>query len=135
MGAGPFRDGASGVHTHMTNSLNTPIEALEFAFPLRMKQYGYRSGSGGSGEYRGGEGLIREFELLADSQVTLLSDRRESAPYGLEGGGAGEHSRATACLPGELTSTILASKSSQYFPVGTTLRLETPGGGGWRRSP
>jgi len=135
MGAGPFRDGASGVHTHMTNSLNTPIEALEFAFPLRMKQYGYRSGSGGSGEYRGGEGLIREFELLADSQVTLLSDRRESAPYGLEGGGAGAHSRATAHFPGELTSTILASKSSQYFPVGTTLRLETPGGGGWRRSP
>ena len=89
MGAGPFRDGTSGVHTHMTNSLNTPVEALEFAYPLRVKRYCYRSGSGGSGTFRGGVGLIREFELLSDSQVTLLADRQKSAPYGLGGGSAG----------------------------------------------
>src|ERR1700744_6359993 len=89
MGGGPFGEGSSGVHTHMTNSLNTPIEALEFAYPLRMTRYGYRSGSGGSGTFRGGHGLIREFQLLTASQVTLLCDRQNSSPYGLRGGSAG----------------------------------------------
>lgn len=131
MGAGPSHDGTSGVHTHMTNSLNTPIEALEFAYPLRMKRYGYRSGSGGNGTFRGGDGLIREFELLADSQVTLLADRRESGPYGLAGGHPGSPGNATAQFPGELEPDSLAAKSTQYLPKSTTLRLETPGGGGW----
>jgi N-methylhydantoinase B len=131
MGAGPFRDGTSGVHAHMTNSLNTPIEALEFAYPVRMKRYSYRSGSGGSGTFRGGDGLIREFELLTDSQITLLFDRQKSGPYGLGGGCDGAPGRVTAQLPGELVSSPLAAKSSQYLPAGTILRIETPGGGGW----
>ena len=131
MGGGPLREGTSGVHTHMTNSLNTPIEALEFAYPLRMKRYGYRSGSGGSGTFRGGDGLIREFELLSDSQVTLLCDRQKSLPYGLGGGSAGAPGRVMALLPGESVSTLLAAKSSRYFPADTVLRIETPGGGGW----
>jgi N-methylhydantoinase B len=131
MGGGPLREGTSGVHTHMTNSLNTPIEALEFAYPLRMKRYGYRSGSGGSGTFRGGDGLIREFELLSDSQVTLLCDRQKSLPYGLGGGSAGAPGRVMARLPGESVSTLLAAKSSRYLPADTVLRIETPGGGGW----
>src|SRR5206468_12575757 len=72
MGARPTADGLSGVHCHMTNSLNTPVEALEYAYPLRVRQYGYRTGSGGKGRFRGGNGLVREVELLAASQVTLL---------------------------------------------------------------
>ena len=131
MGAAPFREGTSGVHTHMTNSLNTPIEALEFAYPLRMGHYGYRHGSGGNGTFRGGDGLIREFELLSDSQVTLLADRQELTPYGLNGGGAGEGGRITARPPGTSILSPLASKSSQYLAAGTVLRIETPGGGGW----
>jgi N-methylhydantoinase B len=130
MGAGPFRDGASGVHTHMTNSLNTPVEALEFAYPLRVTHYGYRPGSGGSGRFCGGNGLVREFELLSDSQVTLLCDRQQSSPYGLWGGTAGVSGRTTAHLPGESTPSVLQAKSSQYLPPGTVLRIETPGGGG-----
>jgi N-methylhydantoinase B len=131
MGGGPFRDGTSGVHTHMTNSLNTPIEALEFAYPLRMKHYGYRSGSGGSGTFRGGDGLIREFELLCDSQVTLLCDRQKYAPYGLGGGSVGVPGRVTARLPSESVPSPLAAKSSQYLPADTVLQIKTPGGGGW----
>ena len=131
MGGGPFREGTSGVHTHMTNSLNTPVEALEFAYPLRMKRYCYRSGSGGSGTFRGGDGLIREFELLSDSQVSLLFDRQKSGPYGLGGGSAGTPGLATAWRPGESVSSPLAAKSSQYLPANTILRIETPGGGGW----
>lgn len=131
MGAGPFCDGTSGVHTHMTNSLNTPVEALEFAYPLRVKRYGYRSGSGGSGTFRGGAGLIREFELLNDTQVTLLADRQKTAPYGLAGGSVGTPGQVTARIPGESASSPVAAKSSQYLPAGTTLRIETPGGGGW----
>ena len=74
------------MQTHMTNSLNTPIEALEYAYPFRVRRYAYRDGSGGAGQFRGGDGLIREVELLADAQVTLLADRRKLRPYGLQGG-------------------------------------------------
>ena len=89
MGARPSLDGISGVQTHMTNSLNTPIEALEYAYPFRVRRYGYRYGSGGSGEFRGGDGLVREIELLAPAQVTLLAERRKFRPYGLQGGERG----------------------------------------------
>jgi N-methylhydantoinase B len=132
-GAGPFHDGASGAHTHMTNSLNTPIEALEFAFPLRMTEYSYRPGSGGDGMFRGGDGLVREFEILGDSQVTLLCDRQETAPYALWGGSAGTSGRTAARLPGDSGFRPLRAKSSQYLPAGTSLRIETPGGAGWGR--
>src|SRR6266481_5824338 len=87
MGARPDRPGVSGVHTHMTNSLNTPAEALEYAYPLRITQYSLRRGSGGVGRFRGGDGIVREVELLADAEVTLLADRRSRGPYGLAGGG------------------------------------------------
>ena len=82
MGARPDRDGADAIHTHMTNTLNTPVEALEFAYPFRVRRYGIRSGSGGDGRFRGGDGTSREIELLQDAKVTILSDRRQSSPYG-----------------------------------------------------
>ncbi|HEV2575632.1 MAG TPA: hydantoinase B/oxoprolinase family protein [Acidobacteriaceae bacterium] len=131
MGGGPSGNGTSGVHTHMTNSLNTPIESLEFEYPLRVKQYSYRRSSGGNGRFRGGDGLIREFELLADSQLTLLSDRQRFAPYSLSGGCPGSSGAATAMTPGDSASTKLSAKSSQHLPRGTIVRIETPGGGGW----
>src|SRR4029077_5695668 len=86
MGARPTKPGISGVHTHMTNSLNTPAEALEYAYPLRVHQYSLRAGSGGAGQYRGGGGIVREIEVLTDAEVTLLADRRTRGPYGLSGG-------------------------------------------------
>ena len=101
MGARPGMDGISGVHTHMTNSLNTPIEALEYAYPFRVRRYAYRYGSGGEGKFRGGDGLIREIELLADAEVTLLADRRKFRPYGLEGGDDGAPGRAFVTESGE----------------------------------
>ena len=89
MGGRPGRDGLSGVHTHMTNTLNTPIEALELQFPMRVRRYALRRGSGGDGAFRGGDGIVRETEFLGPATVTLLTERRQSAPYGLRGGGPG----------------------------------------------
>ncbi len=89
MGACAGADGLSGVHVHMTNTLNTPVEALEYAYPLRVTRYELRRGSGGEGRWRGGDGLVREIELLADAQVTILSERRRHAPWGVAGGGPG----------------------------------------------
>ncbi len=129
MGARPGSDGLSGVHTHMTNSLNTPVEALEYAYPLRVLRYAYRANSGGEGQYRGGDGLIRELELLADAQVTLLADRRTHAPYGLHGGAPGASGRALLTHAGEARE--LPGKCSVRAVRGDTLRVETPGGGGW----
>src|SRR5205807_3826458 len=93
MGARPTKDGASGVHTHMTNSFNTPAEALEYAYPIRLRQYSLRSNSGGAGLHRGGDGIVREIEVLTECQVTLLADRRIHAPYGLAGGSDGAGGR------------------------------------------
>lgn len=129
MGARPNGDGLSGVHTHMTNSLNTPVEALEYAYPLRVHRYSYRPGSGGKGKFRGGDGLVREIELLSDAQVTLLSDRRRFRPYGLSGGAAGELGAAHH-IAGNSTKEILA-KSSLLAKKGDVISIETPGGGGW----
>jgi N-methylhydantoinase B len=130
MGARPTMDGLSGVHTHMTNSLNTPIEALEYAYPFRVRRYGYRPGSGGKGRYRGGDGLVREIELLADAQVTLLADRRRFAPYGLAGGAAGTTGRALL-LRRNVVSEELPGKCNRQVRAGDVVRIETPGGGGW----
>jgi N-methylhydantoinase B len=132
MGARPDRDGVSGVHTHMTNSLNTPIEALEYAYPFRLKRYCYRRGSGGAGKYRGGDGLLREIELLAAAQLTMLSERRRFAPYGLAGGSPGTCGRTTLICDGHVEE--LPSKCSVHVPGGAVLRIETPGGGGWGSS-
>ena len=129
MGARPGADGVSGIHTHMTNSLNTPVEALEYAYPLRVRSYGYRDGSGGSGEFYGGDGIVREIEMLADAQVTLLADRRVFAPYGLQGGGDGALGRST--LISRDSSKELPGKCSVAAKTGDVVRVETPGGGGW----
>jgi len=131
MGARPTLDGISGVHTHMTNSLNTPIEALEYAYPFRVRRYGYRAGSGGAGRFRGGNGLVREIELLAPAQVTLLADRRRNRPWGLAGGGEGAPGRAVVTEAATGKASDLPGKCSTYLTAGDLLRLETPGGGGW----
>ncbi len=130
MGARPGLDGLSGVHTHMTNSLNTPIEALEYAYPFRVRRYGYRRGSGGKGKYRGGDGLVREIELLADAQITILSDRRKFAPYGLAGGDAGATGNA-ALIRRDGHNEALPGKCNREARAGDVVRIETPGGGGW----
>ena len=90
MGARPTLDGMSGVHTHMTNSLNTPAEALEYAYPLRVREYRIRKGSGGKGKQRGGDGVVREIETLVPARMSLLADRRKRGPYGLHGGEDGK---------------------------------------------
>jgi N-methylhydantoinase B len=131
MGARPTLDGISGVQTHMTNSLNTPVEALEYAYPLRVRRYGYRYGSGGTGRFRGGDGLVREIELLGDAQVTLLADRRKYRPYGLYGGSEGAAGRAAVRDIGSDIEIELPGKCSRRASAGSVLRIETPGGGGW----
>jgi N-methylhydantoinase B len=130
MGARPGVDGISGVQTHMTNSLNTPIEALEYAYPFRVRRYAYRYGSGGAGQFTGGDGLIREIELLADAKVTLLADRRVFSPYGLAGGEDGAAGSAWLAKNGA-AETALPGKCSVQASKGDSIRLETPGGGGW----
>jgi N-methylhydantoinase B len=131
MGARPGLDGISGVQTHMTNSLNTPIEALEYAYPFRVRRYAYRERSGGAGEFRGGDGLVREIELLADAEVTLMADRRRFRPYGLAGGEDGAGGRASVRQYSNGTESELPGKCSLRLRKGDILRLETPGGGGW----
>jgi N-methylhydantoinase B len=130
MGARPSKSGVSGIHTHMTNSLNTPIEALEHAFPLRVQRYSLRAGSGGVGKYCGGDGIIREIEVLADAEITLLSDRRQRGPYGLAGGKDGAPGKA-AVIREDGQSPELPSKFSIRLRKGERIRIETPGGGGW----
>lgn len=131
MGARPTINGISGVQTHMTNSLNTPIEALEYAYPFRVLRYSYRYGSGGAGKFTGGNGLIRELELLADAEVTLLADRRIFRPYGLYGGDNGAAGHAWLTPANQSPSIEVPGKCSQSVSAGDRLRLETPGGGGW----
>ena len=130
MGARPGMDGIDGIHCHMTNSLNTPVEALEYAYPFQVRSYSYRRGSGGEGEFRGGDGLIREIELLADAQVTLLGDRRHFQPYGLYGGKDGAVGR-TVLLKSDGSSVELPGKCSIHAQKGDCIHIETPGGGGW----
>ncbi len=125
MGARPALDGMSGVHTHMTNSLNTPAEALEYAYPLRVREYRLRRGSGGEGKQRGGDGVIREIETLGPARMSLLADRRKRGPYGLQGGASG--------MPGvnQVNQKPVAGKGSHDLKAGDRIRIETPGGGGW----
>jgi N-methylhydantoinase B len=129
MGARPGSDGPSGIHTHMTNSLNTPIEALEHAYPARVRRYALRQGSGGAGLYCGGNGIIREIEFLVEMEVSLLCDRRKFGPYGLRGGRPGARGKNEILIGGR--KRVLPSKCTFYAPAGAVLRVETPGGGGW----
>ncbi|HEX7285763.1 MAG TPA: hydantoinase B/oxoprolinase family protein [Candidatus Angelobacter sp.] len=130
MGARPDRPGVSGVHTHMTNSLNTPAEALEYAYPLRVTRYSLRKESGGAGRFRGGDGIVREVELLADSEVTLLADRRSRGPYGLQGGDDGSAGRTTIVRK-DGSEQVVPGKTSVRLKKGDRVRIESPGGGGW----
>jgi N-methylhydantoinase B len=130
MGARPTKDGVSGVHTHMTNSLNTPAEALEYAYPVRLRRYSFRPGSGGRGLHTGGDGIVREIEVLADAQVTLLADRRSRGPYGLAGGADGAPGR-TLVVRQDGSEEELAGKTSVRLRSGERVRVESPGGGGW----
>ncbi len=128
-GARPNADGISGVHTHMTNSLNTPVEALEYAYPFRVLRYAYRRNSGGAGKYHGGDGLVREIELVDPAQITILSDRRVFGPYGLQGGSEGAKGRNVLVENG--VESELPGKCNRQVHAGAVLRIETPGGGGW----
>lgn len=129
MGAGPTRGGLSGVHTHMTNSLNTPVEALEHEIPVRVRHYSLRRGSGGGGRQRGGDGLRRDIEVLTDARICILSERRTARPCGASGGQPGE--------PGE--NWVLSNGRWRKLPgkvvldvaAGDVISVRTPGGGGW----
>ena len=129
MGAGFKGDGTDAVHTHMTNTMNTPIEALEFAYPFRVKRYEIRRGSGGQGRFKGGDGIIREIELLHDAQVTILSDRRHFSPYGLAGGESGKPGQNILIRNG--TEKTLPGKVSLEVKAGDIISIHTPGGGGY----
>jgi len=130
-GAGASRDGAgqSAVHSHMTNTQNTPVEALEYAYPLRVTRYGLRPGSGGAGRNRGGDGLVREIELLAPAEVTVLSERRTRGAWGLAGGEAGAPGVNTMLRGG--VEAVLPGKAHVLLGIGDRLRVATPGGGGY----
>jgi len=129
MGARPAHDGLSGVHTHMTNSLNTPAEALEYAYPLRVREYKIRKGSGGKGKQRGGDGVVREIETRAPARMSLLADRRTRGPYGLSGGEDGKPGSSTIIHDGRARK--IRSKGSWGLEAGDRVRIETPGGGGF----
>jgi len=129
MGAGPDGDGLGGVHVHMTNTLNTPVEALEQTYPFRVTAYRLRTGSGGAGRHRGGDGLVRVYEALVPVTVTMLSTRRETGPWGRDGGEAGAPGRNVLVRP-DGTEETLPPHFSRRLPAGSRLRIETPGGGG-----
>ena len=132
MGARPTLPGMNATHTHMTNSLNTPAEALEYAYPLRVREYRIRRNSGGGGLQKGGDGAIRELETLGAARMSLLSDRRKFAPYGLQGGQDGECGRAFI-IRRDGSKQRLTSKGSWLMEAGDRVRIETPSGGGFGR--
>ena len=129
MGGGPDGDGLSGVHTHMTNSLNTPIEALEHELPVRVRCYTLRRGSGGEGMSRGGDGIRRDIELLVPSRIAILSERRSLSPCGAAGGEPGAPGENALCRDGEWMQ--LPGKTSFFAGAGDIISIRTPGGGGW----
>jgi len=128
MGAADNGNGRSARHSHMTNTLNTPVEVLELNYPLRIKRYAIRRDSGGAGEFRGGEGVVRQYRFLEDAEVSLLTERRKHAPWGLEGGKAGK------CGRNELDGRELPGKVRFDAVAGQTLTIKTPGGGGYGRA-
>lgn len=130
MGGRNGKPGISGVHTHMSNTRNTPIEALEHYLPVRICQYKLRSGSGGHGKYPGGEGIIREYEMLTPTTVTILSDRRIGQPYGARGGGPGAPGRNTV-IHADGSTEVVGGKVRRLLQVGDRIRIETPGAGGF----
>jgi len=129
MGASAESDGPNATHAHMTNSWNTPVEAFEHQYPLRIRGYRIRSGSGGAGRHSGGDGIIREYEFLTPADVTILSDRRIKGPYGLFGGQDGAPGKNTL-LSGKRAIAIAGKARFEVLP-GDVLRIESPGGGGY----
>jgi N-methylhydantoinase B len=132
MGAAPHHPGLSAIHSHMTNTLNTPIEALEYAYPLQILCYQIRHGSGGLGEYPGGEGIRRDILVLVESQATLLTERRKTTPYGLAGGSPGTCGKNV--LIRDNKEHELPGKGTIDLRPGDILSIRTPGGGGYGRS-
>lgn len=132
-GGHPQADGASAVHTHMTNSLNTPVEALERALPVRVVAYAVRRGSGGAGRRPGGDGVVRELEALAPLEGTLLADRRREGPWGLAGGSSG--SPGVDRIERDGRAETIPAKGRFTLASGDRIRIETPGGGGWGKAP
>jgi N-methylhydantoinase B/oxoprolinase/acetone carboxylase alpha subunit len=130
MGARPTADGLDATHCHMTNSLNTPIEALEHAYPFRVERYGIVRGSGGAGRYRGGDGIQRDLTMLEDGQITILSDRRVHRPYGMSGGEPGARGENVLVDP-DGSRRELPGKASIWVKAGTMISVRTPGGGGY----
>ncbi|MCD4689630.1 MAG: hydantoinase B/oxoprolinase family protein [Desulfuromonadaceae bacterium] len=128
-GGGPDGPGASGLQTHMTNTLNTPVEALEHAYPIRVRRYSLRTGSGGSGRCSGGNGVVKELQLQGEARITLISDRRRQGPYGLNGGQPGRPGRNALLRDGQCRE--LPGKCTFDGQPGDVLVIETPGGGGW----
>ncbi len=129
MGAGPDRDGLSGVHVHMSNSLNTPIEALEHAYPFRITAYSIRRGTGGEGAHRGGDGLRRDLQVLGPARVALLCERRSIGPAGARGGAPGACGANVLIRNG--TESHLEGKTTFFADAGDVISVRSPGGGGW----
>jgi N-methylhydantoinase B len=133
MGAGPEGDGLSGVHVHMSNSLNTPVEALEHAYPFRITRYGIRRGSGGNGVHRGGDGLRRDLEILTTAQVALLCERRSVGPAGFRGGDDGAPGENVLIRDG--VEEPVPAKATFTGNEGDVVSIRSPGGGGWGTPP
>ncbi len=131
-GAGEKADGGSGMHVHMSNTLNTPVEALEYQFPIRVEAYRLRAGSGGKGKHTGGDGLVRQIRFLTPVNVTVTSERRVLRPYPLQGGQPGAAGKNYLIRQGQTIS--LPGKFSRRLEAGDVLVIETPGGGGWGKS-
>ncbi|MGI9533919.1 MAG: hydantoinase B/oxoprolinase family protein [Thermodesulfobacteriota bacterium] len=129
MGARKGMNGVSAVQTHMTNTLNTPVESLEMDMPVMIKSYSIRQGSGGAGKYRGGNGIIREFKFLTDAEVSLITERRVSSPFGINGGANGKPGKNILIVNDK--ESVLPPKKTFNVKRGDIVRLETPGGGGW----
>ena len=129
-GGGPRRPGRSGVHTHMTNTMNTPIEALPLAYPFTVTRYELRPGTGGAGRHRGGDGIVREYLFHDRATVSLVTERRRERPWGLNGGEPGATGRNTLLRAGG-EAQDLGARAEVEVRAGDRVRVETPGGGGW----
>ena len=132
MGARPTCDGIDAIHTHMTNTMNTPIETIETSYPMQVEQYAIRRGTGGEGEFRGGSGVVRSLRLLTDAEVTILSERRKFRPYGLHGGESGQSGRNV--LIHDREEHALDGKTTFSASEGDVIQIETPGGGGFGKA-
>jgi N-methylhydantoinase B len=129
MGGRFGKDGVSAVQTHMTNTLNTPIEALERELPVMIDSYSVRKRSGGRGRFKGGDGIVRKYRFLTDATVSLITERRKSAPYGIQGGERGKKGRNILLRKGK--ASVIPSKATFTVKRGDVLEIRTPGGGGW----